>query len=238
MAATKKKRFEPARGMLECSVCDRALPTEKFIPLTRSDKRCKPGHVWSGFSSDCRECRIQHKRDVRRKKADAAARPFVARSDRDALRVAREAKKLQRAVAYAVCLAFWAIRRYGAQERKAKYMERSVVRQRERRQSYRDVLKARKIKRKRAMEGAHVEVVSLLRVAERDNWTCYLCQRAVVRFATIVREQWSMEHVVPLSKGGDHSYSNVRLAHRGCNSSKSNKLPSSSGTTRVDAMAA
>jgi 5-methylcytosine-specific restriction endonuclease McrA len=33
----------------------------------------------------------------------------------------------------------------------------------------------------------------------------------------------SHDHVVPLTKGGSNTPDNVRLAHRGCNSSKGNR---------------
>ena len=34
----------------------------------------------------------------------------------------------------------------------------------------------------------------------------------------------SIDHVIPVSKGGRHSWDNVKLAHRLCNTVKSNKL--------------
>lgn len=227
--------------MKVCSVCKRELPLDAFLTITkRGNRDSKPGYSWTGQSSECRECRKEQRRKWRRRKAEEAGRPFAPRGDRAAyeaaMRDARERRKLDRRVAWAMCLAFWRIYAYGAHERKAKQFKRSVIRQRERRHTdptYRDVLKARKIRRKRAMDGAQVDVVSLLRVAERDNWICYLCHRAVMRGATIVREQWSMEHVIPLSKGGRHTYDNVRLAHRGCNSSKNNKMPTADATVGV-----
>ena len=35
----------------------------------------------------------------------------------------------------------------------------------------------------------------------------------------------SIDHIVPLSKGGSHTWDNVQLAHKQCNSIKSNKSP-------------
>ncbi len=55
----------------------------------------------------------------------------------------------------------------------------------------------------------------------RDEATCWLCGRFVPpdfgRKHNHV-ESPTRDHVVPLSKGGEHKWSNVRLAHRGCNS--------------------
>ena len=34
----------------------------------------------------------------------------------------------------------------------------------------------------------------------------------------------SIDHIIPVSRGGTHTWDNVQLAHRYCNSIKSNKL--------------
>ncbi|WP_210434349.1 HNH endonuclease [Virgibacillus sp. SK37] len=34
----------------------------------------------------------------------------------------------------------------------------------------------------------------------------------------------SIEHVIPISKGGTHTWDNVKLAHRKCNNLKSDKV--------------
>lgn len=65
--------------------------------------------------------------------------------------------------------------------------------------------------RDRVKPGAAYEPVSLVRVAERDGWQCHICQRKVTR------HNWSLDHLVPLSYGGDHTYANVALAHHRCN---------------------
>ena len=57
-----------------------------------------------------------------------------------------------------------------------------------------------------------VALVDTRIVAERDGWRCALCR------GKVIRENWSLDHVVPLSKGGAHTYANVVLAHRSCNS--------------------
>ena len=55
-------------------------------------------------------------------------------------------------------------------------------------------------------------------VFERDGWVCGLCDESVPRDAV-----WpdplsaSLDHVVPLSRGGAHSLENVQLAHLSCN---------------------
>jgi len=57
----------------------------------------------------------------------------------------------------------------------------------------------------------------------RDGGKCGLCHRTVpARFgeAKPFREQPTLDHIVPISKGGTHERHNVQLAHQSCNSRK------------------
>lgn len=62
------------------------------------------------------------------------------------------------------------------------------------------------------------ELITLLDLGERDGWTCHLCGEPVKR------PPWSSElddatidHLIPVSKGGSHTWANVALAHFMCN---------------------
>jgi len=64
-------------------------------------------------------------------------------------------------------------------------------------------------------------------IYERDGWTCQLCHLPVRR-ATGNRyhpEAPSIDHVIPLSRGGLHTRANVQCAHHRCNSRKAATLP-------------
>ncbi len=65
--------------------------------------------------------------------------------------------------------------------------------------------------RKRA---AFVEVVDPMVVFVRDRWTCGIC-RLPVRSS-----EAQLDHVVPLARGGEHSYKNTQCAHASCNARK------------------
>lgn len=75
--------------------------------------------------------------------------------------------------------------------------------------------------------GCMSETVNSLAVHQRDKWRCYLCGCKVVRSTTYKPNQATIDHVIPLSKGGPHTYDNVRTACQSCNSSKSDKIVSS-----------
>lgn len=76
-------------------------------------------------------------------------------------------------------------------------------------------------RRKRAMEDTETEKIDRLLVFERSSWSCHICGDKVNRENKHPHlGSPSMDHVVPLSKGGSHTYDNVKLAHLGCNISK------------------
>ncbi|MGW6703600.1 HNH endonuclease [Streptomyces sp. NPDC054956] len=75
---------------------------------------------------------------------------------------------------------------------------------------------------------AGATVVDLFDRAEvfgRDGYRCYLCRAltdpSVSQFSPTYP---TVDHVVPLSKGGSHTLGNVRTACLGCNSRKQDRL--------------
>ena len=71
--------------------------------------------------------------------------------------------------------------------------------------------------------------ITLPKLYQKENGICYLCgglcnwNDKEVRENTIIcgNQYPSIDHVIPLAKGGLHSWDNIRLAHRICNSLKS-----------------
>lgn len=62
-------------------------------------------------------------------------------------------------------------------------------------------------------------------IYERDNWTCQLCLKVVNPNLAFPDPMCaSLDHVIPLSRGGSHKSSNVQLAHLRCNTSRGNKV--------------
>lgn len=76
-------------------------------------------------------------------------------------------------------------------------------------------------KRRARQEAVVVEVVEPLRVFERDGWRCHVRRgRIDRRLSGRHRMGPTIDHLVPISQGGEHSYANVAAAHRACNSSR------------------
>ena len=67
-------------------------------------------------------------------------------------------------------------------------------------------------RRARQRGAAVVESIKLDDLWIRDGGICHICGKRTPR------ENASVDHLIPLSKSGDHSWVNVALAHRRCNS--------------------
>ena len=74
-------------------------------------------------------------------------------------------------------------------------------------------------KRRARQHGVAYEPINRLRVFERDGWICGLCG------GPVAREDASLDHVIPISLGGPHLYSNVQCSHLICNIRKGDRLP-------------
>lgn len=67
-------------------------------------------------------------------------------------------------------------------------------------------------------------IISHDQVAERDGYKCYLCEGIVdMSLSRTSRYGATLDHVIPLSKGGTDTLENVKLTHWICNIQKSNK---------------
>jgi len=79
--------------------------------------------------------------------------------------------------------------------------------------------------RKRARYyGVPYEPISRIQVFERDNWRCHICGRKTLRSA----RSWhpraaTLDHLIPMAKGGPHLYANVACACHLCNSVKGDR---------------
>lgn len=103
-------------------------------------------------------------------------------------------------------------------ERSRRWRENNKTRMKE-------ILASSRHKRRAKLNGAESEKISQNEVFERDNWMCGICGERVdknLKFPNVLSA--SLDHIVPLNKGGTHTYDNVQLAHFGCNSRKSDKV--------------
>lgn len=68
--------------------------------------------------------------------------------------------------------------------------------------------------------GVRYTTINRIEVYRRDNWTCAYCGVRVVKSVVYKPNQATIDHVIPLSKGGSHAIDNVVTACQQCNSIK------------------
>lgn len=84
----------------------------------------------------------------------------------------------------------------------------------------------RKAKERARMRLARVENVDPIKVFTRDAWQCQICQRKTPRAmrGTYKPNAPELDHIIPLSKGGNHEYANTQCACRSCNAEKGDTI--------------
>jgi len=84
---------------------------------------------------------------------------------------------------------------------------------------------AAKIVRRIRKRGAMVAPVHRAHIIERDKGICKLCDEPIDLSLTVPHPMsLTLDHIIPLARGGTHEPSNVQLAHFICNSRKSDTL--------------
>lgn len=80
-------------------------------------------------------------------------------------------------------------------------------------------------RRARKRTNGPYETIRHTEVFTRDGWTCHICGRLVNRYAAVPHSRApTIDHVIPLSKGGTHTLSNVKCACFICNARKTDKV--------------
>jgi 5-methylcytosine-specific restriction endonuclease McrA len=83
-------------------------------------------------------------------------------------------------------------------------------------------------RRMRVEQASQAEPVVPALVHSRDGWLCRLCGRPIdPQVAWPDPMSASVDHIVPLSRGGAHGMANVQSAHLGCNSAKGDRMDES-----------
>lgn len=71
--------------------------------------------------------------------------------------------------------------------------------------------------RRARLRAVEYETIDRPAIIERDNSTCYLCGKV------LLPDEITLDHVIPISKGGSHTTNNIKVACLSCNCSKGNR---------------
>ena len=150
-----------------------------------------------------------------RKAKDAAYRHAHKEESGIYQKMYREAHRAQRLLAFR---AWHAAHRDEANARRKAEYEANKEREREYRRLYRlrhlQEEHAHSARRRAQKAGVPSERIERQRVYNRDKGICGICRRRVSV------KQFSIDHIIPLARGGHHRYTNVQIAHPICNSRK------------------
>ena len=188
------------------------------VPGTRTCCDCGAGfapHPGRGKQSvRCEACRVSHKQAMER-----------VRTKRRHADPVRYAQKLARNRTY------WPKVKERHKEWMRAYRERFTPEQwREMCRRWRSTPAGRRAaeegnRRRLALKrGVTHERYTTTEIAERDGWCCGICHRRISKHRAHPHpESASIDHIVPLSLGGDDTRRNVQVAHLACNVRKSNR---------------
>lgn len=85
--------------------------------------------------------------------------------------------------------------------------------------------KGNKHSKRARLFGVEYKPVQPLKVFERDGWKCQICGKHTpqARRGSRYSNAPELDHRIPISKGGPHTYGNTQCACRACNGEKHNK---------------
>ena len=157
-----------------------------------------------GYRGVCRDCRNSQRR------ARHAANPEPIR-ERDRARQVEKNKS------------YYAANVERERERAAAWKRRNRERARETHAAWVERNRAKVCEysaaRRALRKGATVEGVDRMAVYERDGGCCHVCGKKRPS------DDWHLDHLLPLTKGGDHSMANVAVACPSCNVRRYNNGP-------------
>jgi 5-methylcytosine-specific restriction endonuclease McrA len=88
--------------------------------------------------------------------------------------------------------------------------------------SEKEANRAHEHRRRARLKQAFVEDVSERDIFERDNWRCGICGHKINKsLPTGHKMAASLDHIVPIARGGKHAEYNLQASHWVCNSRKS-----------------
>jgi 5-methylcytosine-specific restriction endonuclease McrA len=115
-------------------------------------------------------------------------------------------------------------REYDRQYRE-EHPEKRQAAQKAWRAANRSKTRAYKQQRRAQIKGGLVEDFTDIEIFERDHWICGICGEmidSVIGYPDSLSP--FLDHIVPLTKGGNHTRDNCQASHLRCNISKGNRL--------------
>lgn len=185
-----------------CSRCKEVKPIEAFA---RQRTKSNP----EGRQGECRQCRSERNAAYRASEQVQESARLRARNFYEGNR--EKVKERGRAI-------------YQANKERARgygrnwYQRSGKVTKRRYRVANRMKDRGYNALRRARLKAATLGPVDMAAIIERDSSTCYLCGQV------LAPDKITIDHVIPLVRGGSHTADNLRVACRPCNSRKNGRL--------------
>ena len=102
--------------------------------------------------------------------------------------------------------------------------EAEKIRTKKYRQNHPERIRDLMRKRRAIKNGVISDNIVSIDIFKRDNWKCKICGIALNKHGKIPdKDTPTIDHIVPLSKGGSHTYDNVQTVCYICNCKKGNR---------------
>lgn len=198
----------PADDSVKCSRCHEYKAKTEFNRNAR-----RP----NGLQTYCRPCSSEKGREwdkANPEKARAKALRWASQNrDKSRANGALQSAKRRKANPDAVRRAI----REWSKAHPEKVKEYTIRWQARNQEKVREYARRAAAKRRVRVRGGFVEDVDIAVVAKRDGYSCGVCG------GRVPQREWSLDHILPISKGGGHSYANTRLTHLKCNRLRNNR---------------
>lgn len=197
-----KKRCDPCMALAV-----RARKSELYFQSRSEAPSRACGHCGTSFTPD--SVNVDGRRVTTRKYCSDECRRLAGNQRRQARKRALRGDPYERDCAYCGRLFYCDPNQRGAEP---KYCRQTCR------------LEATRKRRRAKRAGAEHERVLKSVVFMRDKGRCGICRKKIDRFLPYPDPMSaSLDHVVPISQGGAHTYANVRITHLSCNVVRSNR---------------
>lgn len=224
-----------------CSSCNLSLPLDAFS--SHWDNRFNKRYP----SSKCRNCENAYTREYKRRKKREAGKPeYVPATERPLKRCYICKKEFPRTTEFfhankanhdglvsscKVCTRL----KVSAHQRA---MPADKIRERNK-QWRKNTVNGRRYQRRHLDKryaltrgSTTAELIDRQTVWQRDKGVCHICN------LPCDIQAWQLDHIIPVSRGGPHTYDNVAVSHAECNNRKRDKLSSALGDLDISPVSA
>lgn len=199
--------------MKTCILCKVTKAKSEFSP--RPERKC-------GVRSKCKKCNATLTSEWRHRKKLADPKGYKEMLRRHHLNRDPERVKELKRESYKRCVAvnpekfreerreWWVANKEKARASSRKWSKSNPLKRQEHCRAY----QAKKL-------GVTIEHVDREEIFKRDSGHCQICTKELDKTA---KNGWHLDHIMPISKGGNHSMANVQVLCPSCNISKGAKI--------------